>query len=75
MSEACHCCGGDVLQAGVACLGVLTESGLNIRIEAGHHPSSSLVHPADKLKDLRHKWENMKTGYFAAAVASLQPKD
>lgn len=27
--------------------------GLNIRIEASHHPSSSLVHPADRLKDLK----------------------
>lgn len=34
MSEACHCCGGDVLQARVACLGVLSEMGLDIRIGA-----------------------------------------
>lgn len=30
--------------------------GLNIRIEASHHPSSSLAHPADRLKDLSPKW-------------------
>lgn len=35
---------------------VLTEMGLNIRIEASHHPSSSLLHPDDRLKDLSPKW-------------------
>ena len=50
---------------------VLTEMGLNIRIEASHHPSSSLVHPAGKLKDLSHKWRNMKTGSFCFCASNL----
>jgi len=44
--------------------------GLNIRIEAGHHPSSSLVHPADNPKDLSCKWENMRRGYFAFVASA-----
>lgn len=74
MSEACHCCGGDVLQARVACLGVLTEMGLNIRIEASHHPSSSLAHPAWQAERFKPQMgESRKTGGYSTAAVPPPP--
>lgn len=41
---------------------VLTEMGLSIRIEAGHHPSSSLVHPADKAERFKPQTVKRENG-------------
>lgn len=65
MSEACHCCGGDVLQARVACLGYSLKWDWTSE-KGGSHPSSPRVHPDDKQKDLSPKWR--KQGEVTVAL-------